>query len=342
MSIFKTIKIITTLAAAASLILPGGCAKETSTNSEDVAKSYIDAWMSVYHPGINPTGDGIYILDDNPGSGAVITDDDYYLFVNYTQTDLDGNISATTYEDISKRIGSYKKANYYGSDIILQNDLYTQVGVLGMVKGMKIGGTRTALVPSWLNVTTNAQANSTTPSNAIYTVSLVDKTSDITAWEIDTLQRYVASNMERVDSTFYGYYCKTYKEPTDTATFNSDTTFWINYTGRLLNGHVFDTNVEDTAKVYGIYSPSRNYSPTYVTPSSDDDYTNTTIAANSDETGTTVVKGFAYCLSKLRPFEKVRCAFYSELGYGYSGSGTTIPRFAPIVFDIEVVDSPED
>ena len=341
MSIFKTSKIITTLAAAAFLILPGGCAKETSTNTEDVAKSYVEAWMSVYHPGINPTGDGIYILDDKPGSGSVITDDDYYLFVNYTQTDLDGNISATTYEDISQRIGSYNKANYYGSDIILQNDLYTQVGVLGMVKGMKVGGTRTALVPSWLNVTTSAQANSTSLSNAIYTISLVDKTSNITAWEIDTLQRYAALNMERVDSTFYGYYCKTYKEPTSTETFSSDTTFWINYTGRLLNGHVFDTTVEDTAKVYGIYSPLRKYSPKYVTPSSDD-YTNITIASNSDETGTTVVKGFAYCLSKLRPFEKVRCAFYSELGYGYSGSGSTIPKFAPIVFDIEVVDSPED
>jgi FKBP-type peptidyl-prolyl cis-trans isomerase len=43
----------------------------------------------------------------------------------------------------------------------------------------------------------------------------------------------------------------------------------------------------------------------------------------------------------MKAHEKGICAFYSELGYGYSGSGSAIPRFAPIVFEIEIVDYKE-
>jgi hypothetical protein len=32
--------------------------------------------------------------------------------------------------------------------------------------------------------------------------------------------------------------------------------------------------------------------------------------------------------------------FYSDLGYGYSGSGS-IPAYAPLVFEIEIVEKPE-
>ena len=342
MDIYKKRTILAGGLAAAILALSSGCAKEATTNTENIARSYIEAWMKVFHPGINPTDGGIYILEDTPGTGSRITDDDYYIFVNYTQTDLEGNISATTDENISKRVGSYQAANYYGSDILLQNEIYTQVGVLDMVKDMAVGGTRTALVPSWLNITKNPEVTSGTATHAIYTISIEGKTDDITAWEADTLQRYVDAHMDKVDSTMFGYYCQTLKQPTSTEKFTTDTTFWINYTGRLLNGHVFDTTVEDTAKVYGIYSPSKTYSPMVVQLSDDDDYTKTTISSSEDEEGITVVNGFSYCLTNLRPFEKVRVAFYSGLGYGYSGSSTVIPKFAPIVFDIEVVAKPKD
>ena len=31
--------------------------------------------------------------------------------------------------------------------------------------------------------------------------------------------------------------------------------------------------------------------------------------------------------------------FYSPLGYGHSGSGTSIPSYAPLIFEIEIVKS---
>ena len=50
-----------------------------------------------------------------------------------------------------------------------------------------------------------------------------------------------------------------------------------------------------------------------------------------------VIKGFDEGISKLRLGEKATIIFPSSLGYGTSGSGSTIPPYAVLVFDIEVV-----
>ena len=345
MNIFKQRIILAFGVVIAVSAIASSCAKETTLDTSEMTKAYFEAWMGQKHPGVKPSGLGIYVLEDTPGTGAPISDNDYYYFVDYTSTDLEGNITSTTSKKISQRLGTFNEANYYGSDIFLADKSYTEAGVLDMMKGMRIGGTRKAVIPGWLNVVKdystaeeyekNASASNT---SAIYTISLVDKAPDIITWEIDSLMRYVAINMAGVDSTKYGYYCKTLKQPTDDKTFSSDTNYYIDYTGRLLNGHVFDTTIEDTAKVHGIYSPSKKYAPMYVNPaSSGDSYKNVTIASNSTASGSTVVDGFAYCLANIRHDEKVVCAFYSGLGYGYSGKSPVIPKFAPLIFEIEVV-----
>ena len=331
-------------AAAAALLLSGACASEESTPRNEAAKRHLDAWMSVNHPGIGPTGLGIYILDDQPGTGETLQDADAFLFAEYTFRDLDGNISSTTLEKLARQLGTYQQSNCYGPSVLVNSKAYTQAGLLEMFKGMKVGGTRTAVIPGWLNVTEDYDTaqeylDKCTGSNAVCTVTLTGKTDDIVKWEVDTLEKYTARYMNDVDSTFYGWYYQQLKAPKDTVTLPRDTSFYINYTGRLLNGQVFDTTVEDTAKVYGLYASSKTYQPVYITLN--EDYTRITMAQSSSSSGSTVQNGFSYCLSKMKRYEKGRCAFYSRLGYGYSGSGSKIPRFAPLVFDIELVDKPE-
>lgn len=336
-----------TAACAAALALAAGCAKETTTYENDDTKIYLDAWMSVNHPGVDPTGLGVYIIDDQPGTGEAVTDEDYYYFIDYTSTDLDGNISSTSDEKVAQQVGSYTKGNYYGPSVVLNSYWATQVGVLDAIKGMRVGGTRTVVVPGWLNTTLTAKENYTkaeefyknkSGENAIYKLTLTDKTKDIYKWEVDSLERYTAHRMNDVDSTFYGYYYRQLKAPTDTTTLPRDTTFYINYIGRLLNGQVFDTTVEDTAKFYGIYSSSKTYEPQQVTLS--ENYTDITLGGDSSSDGSTTINGFSYCLSKLKAYEKGVCAFYSALGYGYNGNGSVIPAFAPLSFEIEIVDKP--
>ena len=326
-----------------ALLLLGGCAKESTIDTSKMAKEFFDAWMKVNHPGLTPTGLGVYILEDQPGNGEYVRDDDLVVFAEHTVTDLEGNIAETTSETLSQQLGSYAKINYYGADAIVNDRYYTETGVLEVIKGMRVGGKRTAIIPSWLYTVGDYETEAeylkkNAGSNVIYTISITDKTDDVTAWEIKQLSKYVERYMDAVDSVKFGFYSKTLVESADTATFSADTTFYINYTGRLLNGHVFDTTIEDTAKFYGIYNASKTYAPMYVTMASE--YADITISSDESSEGSTTVDGFSFCLSRMKPMEKVVCAFYSDLGYGYSGSGTSIPKFAPLVFEIEAVEEP--
>ncbi len=321
--------------------LSNSCSHDPSENENIANKRYFDAWMYKNYPYAEASGLGVYIIDDQPGDGNVLESDEYYALVDYTVTDLEGTITGTTSITVAQQLGEFSNSYYYGPWFRILASYYTPAGMIDMMSGMSIGGTRTAVIPGWLNVsetysTGDEYFKHCTGDDAIYTVTLVDKTDDIIGWQIDTLERFVAHNMDAVDSTGYGYYYKTLVEPTDTTTMPDDTTFYINYVGRLLNGHVFDTNIKDTAKVHAIYSASTTYTPQLITMS--DTYTEITMGDDGDS----IIEGFAKCLSNMRPYERGICAFYSSLGYGYSGSGSSIPSFAPLVFEIEVVDEPED
>ena len=108
--------------AAANLAVLSGCATESSVDSSNVEKEYLKAWIGANHPGVSASGRGIYILEDKPGSGAAVTDDDFYLFVEYTSTDLEGNVSATSSKKLSQQIGSYNPTNYYGDQIVMKDE----------------------------------------------------------------------------------------------------------------------------------------------------------------------------------------------------------------------------
>ena len=52
-----------------------------------------------------------------------------------------------------------------------------------------------------------------------------------------------------------------------------------------------------------------------------------------------VVKGFEEGLLKMKVGEKATLVFPSSLGYGTSGSSTTIPPYAPLIFNVEIVSA---
>ena len=121
-----------------------------------------------------------------------------------------------------------------------------------------------------------------------------------------------------------------------------DTTIYVNYTGKLLNGLIFDTTSERIAKDNDLYDSSRDYTPVRITLS--EDYKNITMGEDESE----VIPGFAMALADLMYSnsdktwkDSVTGIFISALGYNYSGSGASIPAYAPLIFEIEIVDKPE-
>lgn len=338
--------------------LAAGCAKSPSSLSTDATKRYLDAWVYVQkqkHPEYlwKQTPLGAWILEEDPGAGNTLGEfgDSLYLRVNYSYSNLDGTISSTTLEKVSQQLGTYNETYYYGPQVWYAKGIYS--GLEDALKGMKPGGRRKVMIPSWLLNYTRfdteaeylAADQSKNGDTGIYDLELVEFFDYVNEWEIDSISRYIVRNFSeefgtsvskaRADSSgAHGFYYVQTQAPSDTVTLR-DTTVYINYIGRLLDGKVFDTSIRDTAIFYGIYNEGRNYEP--VSVQMGDEWSKTTMGSDSNS----IIKGFARTLFKMKSFEKGTGIFYSPLGYGYKGSGNSIPGYSPLRFDVELVAAPK-
>ena len=95
----------------------------------------------------------------------------------------------------------------------------------------------------------------------------------------------------------------------------------INYTGRLLDGTMFDSSVEGDARQGGIYNPQREpYEPLkYVVGQM------------------SLIPGWEEGIKGQPAGSILQLVIPSSMGYGSQGAGQLIPPFSPLVFDIEIV-----
>lgn len=100
-------------------------------------------------------------------------------------------------------------------------------------------------------------------------------------------------------------------------------TVLVNYTGKLTNGHIFDTSIKEVAETQeGLYNPMRPYEPARIT-----------VGIGM------VIPGWDEGLLLFSKGTKGTFIIPSDLGYGEQGEmRAKIPPFAPLIFDIEIVD----
>lgn len=329
--------------AATALIL-SGCAKGVKTGTNDATKRYIESYVKTYYPTAKATALGSYIIESKTGSGPAAGDADKYpyLYVDYSTWTLDGQLVYSTDIDLMRKTGLYSTSTYCGPAVWYRADNSLLAGLEEIVSSMNEGGDVTALIPGWL--ATNNRYNTAkeyldnvdgTSTSAIYSVKLLNRISDLGEWQIDSIGRYLSHNFPSksvADSAARGIYIIPLDTPSQEK-YPLDTAFYVNYVGRLLDGTVFDTNIKDTAKVYGLYSSSRTYGPTVTKVSKSTENENETTVSFG---GSTPIAGFAYALKKIHKNEKIVTIFYSNHGYGANGTGG-IPAYSPLRFDIEAV-----
>lgn len=343
-------KVILSFIAAAAVLMTTGCAKHAATGANEANKRYFDAWMSLNYPELyekGPVGIGIYVIKEEEGTGIEVKEDGYVL-LDYVITDLEGNISSYTTKEIAEQLGTYAEGNYYGPKFQTTIEGTLPAGLAEAFKGMKVGGSKKVIIPTWLmsyeefDTEEEYLKESTSTPSAIYEFTVRDFTEDATEWQIGKIGEYFRENadtfgeMTVADSLpdHKGFYYKQLVAPVDTTSFSKDTTIYINYTGRLIDGTVFDTTDERLAKDSGLWSASKTYAP--VSIKWGEKYSDITMGSGG------VITGFGLTLWQMREFEKGIGVFTSDYGYGYSGSGDNIPGFAPLVFEIEIVPKPED
>ena len=94
----------------------------------------------------------------------------------------------------------------------------------------------------------------------------------------------------------------------------------VNYTGRFMDGTMFDTSIEADAKAGNIYAEGRPYEPIEFAVA----------------TGR-VIQGWDEALLMMSKGSKAKLIIPSSLGYGPQGYGQ-IPPYAPLTFEVEMVD----
>ena len=328
------------LLALGSCIL-GSCAKSSTEGSNETHQRYLEAWRAINYPE-SVDKDGIYIVEDIPGTGSLWNNSLSVNFVTYTVRDLTGAVTANTDESWAKQLGTWDQTYYYGQQVVITGEGTSYAGVDILLDGMRVGGTRTAIIPSWM-MTLERYDNpdeymehETSNGSAIYTFKLLGQTDDLADYEFRDLSAYSARTWGVTDtlSTAAVFFKSFAESPDQLAEMPKDTTVYINYTGRRISdGQVFDTTVADTAKFYHIYNPSKTYGPVSITMAED--------AADIAMDGSSgLIDGFKYGLKAMHPGEKASFAFGYSLGYGSSGSGNLIPAYAALRFDIELVPKP--
>ena len=94
----------------------------------------------------------------------------------------------------------------------------------------------------------------------------------------------------------------------------------VNYTGRLLDGTMFDSSVESDAKEGDIHNPQRTYEPLTYTQGRGQ-----------------LIPGWEQGVEGQPEGSQLQLIIPSALGYGPRGAGQLIPPFSPLVFDIEIL-----
>lgn len=336
---------IRTIATAASLIMGmtfiSSCIKSADAGLNDASQRYFNSWLKINgYENATKIEPGIYVVESTQGTGASLNNPEKtpYVMVDYTARELTGKIAATTDEETAKFAGLYSSSDFYGPKIITRTDGTITAGVESALASMKVGGSMKVIIPGWLMTTDRYSTEEeylkkSTGTAAIYDIKVTDCTSDIVKWELDSLQRFVDAKFPAADTLTKGLYYYQEKAPEKEDAFKSNDKVYILYTGRLLNGVVFDTNLPDTAKKYGL-SPSNSGEPVYITWD-ESDYTNLTMGSDN----ASLIPGFTRALSNMKGGEVGSAFFISNFGYGSAGSSGKIPPYCPLRFDFVILGS---
>lgn len=324
----KTYGLISILAMA---FLTVSCAVEKSESSKDFFDKELAAWVRVNYPDriSQKTAEGAYILEYEQGTGVPVSDTGY-VYAHFWKKDLTGNIAATNLQALAEQLGTYTNAKYYGSDVWKIGQGSICVPVEEILKKMKVGGHVKIAVPVSASTIEHKVYNafeSSEDGNVVFDITVDDVRGDVYKAQKATLKEY-SRKYSSIDTSSDNFYLKILKRSaSEKDSIKNGDGIKVRYVARLLDGHVFDTNIADTAKKYRIYTSGGSYDPLEITY-----YDN----LSDMSTKNSFVDGFLTAVIKMKKNETAETFFWSSLGYDASGSDEVVPEYSPLSFYIEI------
>jgi FKBP-type peptidyl-prolyl cis-trans isomerase FkpA len=276
---------IYSLALLGIAILFNSCKKEYES-IENIDEAKIQAYIKQNNLTMTKDPSGFYYQVITNGTGAPLLNKDS-VFYKFTIKSLTGETyySSPTYGNEGSYLGYLYPESY-------------RIALAGTNRGSKVR----IILPSYLAYGKNG--NSSIPSNEVL-VGEISTYTETAQWQIDdkTIINFLAANNLIATKSPMRVYYKNVLAGTGTEV-DIGSTVTVKYTGRLLNGTVFDQTVGDATFVY---------------------------QATGD-----VIKGWDVLMG-MKAGAKVRIFVPSDLGYGASTSGN-IPGNSVLDFDIEIVN----
>ncbi|MBO4634944.1 MAG: FKBP-type peptidyl-prolyl cis-trans isomerase [Bacteroidales bacterium] len=341
-------KLLQYLLPAAAVLCVTGCAQSNTSSTGQLAQEYVQLWLDKYYNGVQPDQWGVCILEDTPGTGALWDSEITYSYLTSTIRTLEGTVTSNTDEKWAKQLGTYQQGNYYGPKYHATGAGSGYAGTEYMLQGMRVGGTRTALIPAWLltnnryNTLQEYLDNCPGSTHYLYTLKLEGQCQDILQEEKDSLRSYVTRHYGAdVQSCTYKGEDGIFYFISDSTAFagveqrSATATLKLDYSGYLLNGQLFDTTILQDALDSGMYQEGSTPEPVSITFSS-------TITSIAMDNSTSLIEGFQAGLYKMHwAGQKATILFVSNLGYSTSGNGDVIPSYSPLLFKLELLEEEE-
>jgi FKBP-type peptidyl-prolyl cis-trans isomerase FkpA len=237
-------------------------------------------------------GTGIYYQVVSAGTGPEVQYSDKVPAL-ITMRSLDGKYVSSDTFNIANRY--YNFLGYYNPEAI-------RLGVKEVLK--KSNGTIRMIIPSRLAFGRNGSGSIPGNASMDITVRVLDF-SKLVEYEDITIRKYLESNsLTGFTKTSTGLYYKI-GQPGTGSPITTDSTIVANYTGKLLNGTVFDRAVAGSEATFALNS---------------------------------LVKGWRQGVPLIKQGGSIRLIVPSTLGYGLDGSSPAIPAFSALDFDITVTD----
>ncbi len=300
------------------------CAEEKEESERSIHERILDAYVKVEYPNAKILPSGLVLIDIQEGTGKRLNNREAGYF-EYTTRSLSKDVLETTDENLAKELGIFLNSNYYGPKMFETGYKSTYKGLEEVMVGMKVGGKAKFILPPWLSVTGNNGNRWEESNSLIYEIELKEVITAIDRWEADTMRMYAAIHYPGLDTLSSHFYFKklndiAHKDSLESATLN------VNYIGRLLDGWVFDTNIADTAKKYGIYDPENSYTPLEFKWNDD---------LETMEKDNSMVRGFCMALKEMNYGDEAFTMFGSKYGYDYRGKSPIGP-YQPLIFWLQV------
>lgn len=135
------------------------------------------------------------------------------------------------------------------------------------------------------------------------------------------IKKFIEDKKLKTTTTASGLQYQITKPGTGANLANGDTAV-IQYVGALLNGKVFDSSIKEQAmKSIKTFDPRRKYEPIKVAVGQG-----------------AVIRGWDEGLLLLNKGAKATLVIPSELGWGEQGANGVIPAYAPVTFDVEIIN----